>query len=98
MLWACRLAVVWPTRPGQWWWPGGSAVACLPARAAQCGDGDRDPQRTEWSDMRYRNIGDGRVGLTVSDLCLGIMNFGYRTDERTAFDILDRFVDAGGTF
>jgi aryl-alcohol dehydrogenase-like predicted oxidoreductase len=48
--------------------------------------------------VRQRQIGDGRVSLTVSDLCLGIMNFGYRTDERTAFDILDRFVDAGGSF
>jgi aryl-alcohol dehydrogenase-like predicted oxidoreductase len=48
--------------------------------------------------MRYRDIGDGRLSLTVSDLCLGIMNFGYRTDARTAFDIMDRFVDAGGTF
>jgi aryl-alcohol dehydrogenase-like predicted oxidoreductase len=48
--------------------------------------------------MRYRNIGDGRLSLTVSDICLGIMFFGYRTDERTAFDILDRFTDAGGTF
>jgi aryl-alcohol dehydrogenase-like predicted oxidoreductase len=48
--------------------------------------------------MRTRNISDGRVTLTVSELCLGIMYFGYRTDERTAFDILDRFADAGGTF
>jgi len=48
--------------------------------------------------MRYRTIGDGLVSLTVSDICLGIMNFGYRTDERTAFDIMDRFVAAGGTF
>ena len=48
--------------------------------------------------MRQRQIGDGRVTLTVSDLCLGTMNFGYRTDEATAFAILDRFVDAGGTF
>lgn len=48
--------------------------------------------------MRQRQIGDGRITLTVSDLCLGIMNFGYRTDEATAFGILDRFVDAGGTF
>lgn len=48
--------------------------------------------------VRQRQISDGRVSLTVSDLCLGIMNFGYRTDERTAFDILDRFVDAGGSF
>src|SRR5262245_52566072 len=48
--------------------------------------------------MRQRVIGDGRVSLTVSELCLGTMNFGYRTDERTAFAILDRFLAAGGTF
>ena len=48
--------------------------------------------------MRYRDIGDGRVSLRVSDICLGIMHFGYRTDERTAFDVMDRFVNAGGTF
>src|SRR5258708_1272400 len=51
---------------------------------------------TSGDEMRYRGIGDGRVSLTVSDICLGIMNFGYRTDERSAFDIMDRFVDAGG--
>jgi aryl-alcohol dehydrogenase-like predicted oxidoreductase len=54
--------------------------------------------RQEGGSVRQRQIGDGRVTLTVSDLCLGIMNFGYRTDEPTAFEILDRFVDAGGTF
>ena len=48
--------------------------------------------------MRERVIGDGRTELTVSELCLGTMYFGYRTDERTAFDILDRFLEAGGTF
>ena len=48
--------------------------------------------------MRERTIGDQRVALTVSELCLGTMYFGYRTDERTAFEILDRFHAAGGTF
>jgi aryl-alcohol dehydrogenase-like predicted oxidoreductase len=48
--------------------------------------------------MRQRVIGDGRQSLTVSELCLGTMHFGYRTDERTAFAILDRFLAAGGTF
>jgi aryl-alcohol dehydrogenase-like predicted oxidoreductase len=48
--------------------------------------------------MRQRVIGDGRVSLTVSELCLGTMYFGYRTDEPTAFAILDRFLEAGGTF
>ncbi len=48
--------------------------------------------------MQQRVISDGRVSLTVSDLCLGTMYFGYRTDEQTAFAILDRFAEAGGTF
>lgn len=48
--------------------------------------------------MRQRIITDGRVSLNVSELCLGTMHFGYRTDEATAFAILDRFSDAGGTF
>lgn len=40
----------------------------------------------------------GRTGLRVSTLCLGTMSFGGSTDERTAHLILDRFVEAGGTF
>lgn len=48
--------------------------------------------------MGQRTIGDDRVTLTVSELCLGTMYFGYRTDEKTAFAILDRFLEAGGTF
>jgi aryl-alcohol dehydrogenase-like predicted oxidoreductase len=48
--------------------------------------------------MLQRMISDGRVSLRVSALCLGTMYFGYRTDEATAFAILDRFFDAGGTF
>ncbi|WP_026411031.1 aldo/keto reductase [Actinomadura oligospora] len=31
------------------------------------------------------------------NLALGAMRFGSETDERTSFEILDRFVDAGGT-
>lgn len=34
----------------------------------------------------------------VSALCLGAMNFGTTTAPDTAFAILDRFVEAGGTF
>jgi aryl-alcohol dehydrogenase-like predicted oxidoreductase len=42
----------------------------------------------------------GRTGLQVSELCLGTMTFGTDggTDEATAHQILDAFVDAGGTF
>jgi aryl-alcohol dehydrogenase-like predicted oxidoreductase len=48
--------------------------------------------------MRQLTIGDGRISLPVSELCLGTMYFGYRTDEATSFAILDRFREAGGTF
>lgn len=44
--------------------------------------------------MEYRNI----HGLEVSQLCLGAMMFGTTVDEQTSFEILDRFVEAGGTF
>ncbi len=40
----------------------------------------------------------GRAGIQVSELCLGTMTFGMETDEPDAHAILDRFVDAGGTF
>jgi aryl-alcohol dehydrogenase-like predicted oxidoreductase len=43
-------------------------------------------------------IGDERINLAVSEICLGTMYFGYRTDEATSFAILDRFAEAGGTF
>jgi aryl-alcohol dehydrogenase-like predicted oxidoreductase len=48
--------------------------------------------------VQQRRISDGRVDLQVSQLCLGTMYFGYRTDEPTSFAILDRFLEAGGTF
>ncbi|WP_017597317.1 aldo/keto reductase [Nocardiopsis lucentensis] len=44
--------------------------------------------------MRYTTIGDRRV----SALCLGAMKFGSETDDATASALLDRFVEAGGTF
>lgn len=40
----------------------------------------------------------GSSGITVSRLGLGTMTFGVETDEAAAFDMLDRFVAAGGTF
>ncbi|WP_019136151.1 aldo/keto reductase [Cellulomonas massiliensis] len=48
--------------------------------------------------MRYRTIGDGDQAVEVSTLCLGTMLMGTRTDEETSLAILDRFVEAGGTF
>lgn len=48
--------------------------------------------------MKYRTVSDGTTSFDVSTLCLGAMNFGTRTDEQTSRAILDRFVEAGGTF
>jgi aryl-alcohol dehydrogenase-like predicted oxidoreductase len=49
--------------------------------------------------MKYRMIGtDPKTRREVSVLSLGAMNFGTRTDEATSFAILDRYVEAGGTF
>lgn len=40
----------------------------------------------------------GRTGLKISELCLGTVNFGWKTDEKTAFAILDAYHAAGGNF
>ena len=49
--------------------------------------------------MKYRTIGtDPATRREVSVLSLGAMPMGSRTDEATSFAILDRYVEAGGTF
>ena len=49
--------------------------------------------------MKYRMIGtDPNTRREVSVLSLGTMHFGTATDEATSFAILDRYVQAGGTF
>src|SRR3954465_12007842 len=49
--------------------------------------------------MKYRMIGsDPKTRREVSVLSLGAMLFGTATDEATSYAILDRFVEAGGTF
>lgn len=48
--------------------------------------------------MRYRTIGTGDRAIEVSTLCLGTMNYGTLVDPATSEAILDRFVEAGGTF
>src|SRR4051812_13020987 len=40
----------------------------------------------------------GKTGLKVSELCLGAMTFGRETTEEVSQQILDRFVEEGGTF
>ncbi|MFM9692846.1 aldo/keto reductase [Streptomyces europaeiscabiei] len=49
--------------------------------------------------MKYRTIGsDPGTRREVSVLALGAMLFGSRTDEKTSFAVLDRYVEAGGNF
>lgn len=49
--------------------------------------------------MKYRTIGtDPAHRREVSVLALGAMLFGSRTDEKTSYALLDRYVEAGGTF
>ncbi|MER5865001.1 aldo/keto reductase [Kitasatospora sp. NPDC002040] len=49
--------------------------------------------------MKYRTIGtDPATRRTVSVLALGAMRFGTDTDEATSFAVLDRYVEAGGSF
>lgn len=49
--------------------------------------------------MKYRTIGqDPATRREVSVLSLGAMRFGTDTDEATSYAILDRYVEAGGTF
>ncbi|GAA1368805.1 aldo/keto reductase [Streptomyces beijiangensis] len=45
--------------------------------------------------MKQRVIGGAGK---VSGLCLGAMGFGTWVDEKTSFAVLDRFLEAGGTF
>src|ERR1700675_2381191 len=46
--------------------------------------------------MEFRRLGG--TGLKVSELCLGCMTFGRETDESTARNILDRYIEVGGNF
>ena len=49
--------------------------------------------------MKYRTLGsDPTTRREVSTLSLGAMLFGTVTDEATSYAILDRYVEAGGTF
>jgi len=46
--------------------------------------------------MKYKNL--GRTGLSVSQLCLGTMNFGPQTTEEVSFKIMDKALDHGINF
>ncbi len=40
----------------------------------------------------------GATGVRVSALCLGAMNYGTKADAKSSMKMLDRYVEAGGTF
>lgn len=46
--------------------------------------------------MNYRAL--GRTGVKVSELCLGCMMFGQRTEANEAYGIIDRAIEAGINF
>ncbi len=46
--------------------------------------------------MQYRFL--GRTGMKVGELCLGAMTFGREADASVSFQLMDRFVAAGGNF
>jgi aryl-alcohol dehydrogenase-like predicted oxidoreductase len=46
--------------------------------------------------MDYRTLGN--TGTVVSTLCLGTMTFGTESDEKVAYQQLDRYVEQGGNF
>src|SRR5688572_1437050 len=58
-----------------------------------CGTAIRVPG---WDSMEYTNL--GRSGLSVSRLCLGTMNFGWKTEEADSHAIMDRALAEGINF
>lgn len=46
--------------------------------------------------MEYRSL--GRTGAQVSIWCLGLMTFGWKTEQDEATRMIDRFLDQGGNF
>src|SRR3990172_12083551 len=46
--------------------------------------------------MEYRRLGS--TGAKVSELCLGTMQFGWRADEATSYQVLTAAVEAGLNF
>ncbi len=48
--------------------------------------------------MSVRSVSLGRTGLQVSSLCLGTLNFGWRTEEGEAVRLIHQALDAGINF
>src|SRR3954462_7121676 len=72
-----------------------SAVAASNAvrSGSSCGTSIRVPGS---SSMEYTHL--GRSGLSVSRLCLGTMNFGWKTEEADSHELMDRALAEGINF
>src|ERR687890_135081 len=71
-----------------------TAVAASKAEIwSSCGTTARVPGSVS---MEYTHL--GRSGLSVSRLCLGTMNFGWKTEEADSHPILDRALAEGINF
>ena len=46
--------------------------------------------------MKKILISDGK--LEVANVCLGAMNFGTTTDKKSAYEVLDAYIERGGNF
>ena len=46
--------------------------------------------------VKYKRL--GKHGVLVGNLCLGTMNFGWQTDEKESFKIMDRALELGINF
>ena len=46
--------------------------------------------------MEYRQL--GRTGVKVSELCLGCMMFGGKTEAKDSYAIIDKAIDGGVNF
>src|SRR3954465_4272920 len=58
--------------------------------------GGTAPRVPGWASMEHTNL--GRSGLSVSRLCLGTMNFGWKTEEADSHAIMDRALAEGVNF
>jgi len=48
--------------------------------------------------MEMKTVPLGKTGIEVSALCLGTMRFGSRESEETSYQLLDQYIEAGGSF
>jgi len=48
--------------------------------------------------MYMKQVSLGKAGAAVSRVCLGCMMMGTAMDEKTSFEVLDHFKEAGGNF